>query len=200
MYHWTSSGCNIDVKVTDEGKVAMVHVPQVVNHAWPVHPTYSESNRNYFRVNWVGGFPSSSNGCAPCSTGPDNTCMCQTVEETTHVYDENLINSPQPSDLGDVALQLQIGSFDPSIYDAGTYTVEKTWVDSEFTITFWQHSSGSLHDMIIAVDKGGKVEFFKNMVSVSAFHFFASSTKNSFLLSHPGCSNSRLSNWRSYFL
>ena len=136
-----------------------------------VENTYRDDARNYFRVDWSGGhFPSSSNNCGngTCYLGLDDTCICQTFEVTTPVFDLEFLTSSQPSDLGTFPLNLHIGSVDPNIYDKETYNVTTTWVDSKYMIQVWQHSKSiALEDTIIGVTENGNAKYFKNKKSVS---------------------------------
>jgi len=174
LWQWTSDECKIKAKISEEGQVAIVHVPSAsIEMHNGVYYSYREGAKNYFRVDWNGqdDFPNISNGCGngvcSVSTVEARSCLCETREATTPVYDTS--SQGQPQDLSLIESQLFIGALDPTVHDAGAYTVDTTWSQPPYTVTFWQKTTGgtssSAEDQIIAVDNGVRTNFYKNQVS-----------------------------------
>lgn len=86
--------------------------------------------------------------------GGDNTCICETSTLTEPVFSSEFFSSGQPDDLTSIPKSLKIGSFDPTVYDDGIYTLTTTWTDSQLTVQAWQHSLGAAEDIVIGVTDG----------------------------------------------
>jgi cullin-associated NEDD8-dissociated protein 1 len=92
-----------------------------VRHPGGKSTRFADTQQNWFRVRWAGGFPTPASGCADtCTVTPGasgDTCVCNVVVGTQAVF-----TNPQalPSKAV-VEESLRIGAPDPSHFDAGTY-------------------------------------------------------------------------------
>jgi uncharacterized protein (DUF1501 family)/uncharacterized protein (DUF1800 family) len=113
-YWWTEERCRLQVQVNSNGRVA-------VRHPGGKSTRFADTQQNWFRVRWAGGFPTPASGCADtCTVTPGasgDTCVCNVVVGTQAVF-----TNPQalPSKAA-VEESLRIGSPEPSHFDAGTY-------------------------------------------------------------------------------
>ena len=96
-YSWTNLDCSINVKVNKEGLVAIVHDAElsyknkVDSQGIPSHLEENDT-QNYFRVQWEGPFPGSSDSatCASfgCKTLASGDCLCKTSLNDTPVFQD----------------------------------------------------------------------------------------------------------------
>ena len=113
-YWWTEERCRLQVQVNSDGRVA-------VRHPGGKSTRFEDTQQNWFRVRWAGGFPTPASGCADtCTVTPGasgDTCVCNVVVGTQAVF-----TNPQalPSK-AEVEERLRIGALDPSHFDSGTY-------------------------------------------------------------------------------
>ncbi len=81
-FFWTNQSCSNKLKVLDDGRIAIVHEPNLdINEEVPdiqrVSQLVDEENKNYFKVGWDKGiYPKSSNQCGVCVVLPDDSCLC----------------------------------------------------------------------------------------------------------------------------
>jgi len=111
-FYWSSSGCHLTAKVNQDGKIAVVHNPQIegVN----THKMVSSDSEMFFRVDWVSDETDSSirsliSNCLAfgCQSTSDNKCICPvSIQETLAFVEHEQLRSPDA-----VLSAATIGSF-----------------------------------------------------------------------------------------
>ena len=78
-HFWTSDSCILQVKVKQDGMVAIVHKP---SDFFELELHVSDNNENYFKVYWgKGGYPTVDNDCGNvCEVLSEGACLCNTKE------------------------------------------------------------------------------------------------------------------------
>ena len=126
-YHWLNTPCNLQVKISRDGYVAIVHDLDTVKPnrgAIPLH--VSDESLNYFKVYWTDGYPSKAeNNCGDCQVLSDRSCLCQTT-----VAEEAVFSSDDVVTAADIVSALRVGHVDPASFDTSTFIEE---VETEFT-------------------------------------------------------------------
>jgi len=141
-YHWTNADCKIQVKINNEGYVAVVHDTFTMQD-WmtPAHVNADES-LNWFRAYWDGNsYPSPATGCGNCRDtvhplSGTAACVCDASVVEEPVF------STEPASVEDIVSSLNIGAIKPAIADAGSY---HTVVGSDFTVHF-KGAGSTTHD------------------------------------------------------
>jgi hypothetical protein len=103
------------VQVSQDGKVAMIHAVGAVE----VKERVAVDTGTYVGVFWNGSFPTASTNCGggPSCQVHGSTCVCSNViVDTVQVF-------TQVPTIDDIFEELHIGSSDPGLFDAGTYTL-----------------------------------------------------------------------------
>jgi len=175
QYHWTTSVCNIQVKISSDGLIAVVHDPektytsldgsnpQVQSHV------NAEKTVSYFHVPWdntnvlVGHleYPSIAENSCDGGSIDGEYCLCNiTLEETT-------VFTSLPT-REEVLAKLHVGAFDPSIYENEVYTVVTETNDSKGVSVY---SKGSIHyssETIFRIkdEYSNAFAFYKNIRSI----------------------------------
>lgn len=92
-YSWTTSDCEILVKIDEGGKVAVVHEPGDTLEGANVAPVvHSQDSMNFFWAKWLsdGDFPTHSNECGngACQL-IDTECICSVKVEEGRIFKKN---------------------------------------------------------------------------------------------------------------
>ena len=98
-FFWSSMDCVQTAKINQEGKIAIVHEPQIEDAE--TYKMVTSDTQMFFRVDWLSDDTSPFVGditgnCASvgCTNGDDNTCMCPiTIEETLAFENDTDISS-----------------------------------------------------------------------------------------------------------
>ncbi|KAL7542499.1 hypothetical protein ACHAXR_011825, partial [Thalassiosira sp. AJA248-18] len=159
-YHWTNKDCSINVKISREGHIAIVHdamssykdtIPWLVEE---------ENTLNWFRVFWNNGsYPgdSDTNSCAAnnCKAMTDGSCLCKTIVTESAVFTDIANLSKE-----DIMSELFIGALAPQDGDGSNAAV----IANDLTV----HTIGGNVDAstVFEVKDKGRILFFKNMLSM----------------------------------
>jgi len=116
MYRWSRGSCSIQIKVAENGNIAVVHNPEPDRQGEKSTPNgFHESNKNFFKVSWENNtFPSVSSGCnnsnVQCNrSGP--YCICETsVLESVGFQSANAFSSNVDAT---IRSRLFVGASDP---------------------------------------------------------------------------------------
>ena len=173
-YAWTNAPCSVRVVINPHGLIAVVHHAEHSHNQWgdPVAQSHvnKASSVSYFDVQWdttnvaVGKleYPHvDDNACDGGEVFESLSCLCDTTLEETAVFG-SLPTREQ------VLAQLQVGAFDPVMYDDNTYTtlVEVNTADGVSAYAKVGVTDYSI-ETVFRVKKNHSDEyiFFQNMLS-----------------------------------
>ena len=161
-YYWSSSGCFITAKVNQDGKVAVIHNPQI--EGVDTYKMITNDTEMFFHVDWISDDTDSfisdlvsdctSSGCI---NGDDNTCICPTsVHETTaFVSEDDLLSIDSVLSIATIgAIRHTEETFYPingfeglSKYPQGTLSSETVFkvIDSNSEVHFRKNTKNSVH-------------------------------------------------------
>jgi len=157
-YHWSTDHCRILLKVNSVGQVAIVYEPE--DYAY-LHPHIRDDNRNFFKVYWRGDYPKNDNdvttgnncGGGICEALVTGGCLCDTV------ISETLVFSRMPENKEEVLANLNIGAYDPSAFDEGTYTEQEANGVKAYFTSFGIFDRDTVFEV---TDEFGRIQRFKN--------------------------------------
>lgn len=154
LYFWTSDSCSLHVKIRKDGYLTIVH--RTVDSANTVRHL-QEGNENYFRVQWTtrqNSWPKASNNCGNvCDVVDGDKCLCN----VRVIEGQALKSAPQStSDLD----SLHVGALDPTIYDAGSYSVSS----SQGITTYAKNGIIDKDTVFEYTDDKGRHYFLKNVM------------------------------------
>ena len=169
-FHWTTSSCNLKIKVDADGTVAIIHDPELTTSPQRsqqfVVPHASNETTSFFHIVWQDGeidptlpaiYPHViDNQCyaGSCQQTSDDMCLCDvTVSESpafTSIPTKN-----------DVLATLSIGSFHPEMFVG--YNLMH---DSGGLKIYSKNSNFDIDTIFEVLDEYGNVIYLKNMVSV----------------------------------
>jgi hypothetical protein len=98
-FYWSSSGCSLTAKIDQNGKVAVIHNPQI--EGVDAYTMFTNNTQMFFRVDWLSNITDSLissvvSDCAGfgCTDGDGDTCICPTSihEAPAFVNDEDLLS------------------------------------------------------------------------------------------------------------
>jgi cullin-associated NEDD8-dissociated protein 1 len=120
MFYWSSLSCSHVAKINLEGKVAIVHQPQI--EGVKTNKMVTVDTQMYFRVDWQTNdvdqlISNLTTQCSNfgCSDGDAETCLCDVeIQETMLFSSDSEIASVE-----DVLFRATIGAFPPSPDDVG---------------------------------------------------------------------------------
>ena len=152
-YFWTTETCQLQVKITSDRKVAIVH--NVPSESTPVTDHVSAETMTFFRVHWDGKIDNLLNNCnaaEACTAVPDG-CLCDVF-----AAEEKAFDSSTPPSKDDV-LSLPYGAFVPSQLGQPSLVSGRSDV--------WVYGGDYSKETVFEVvnDHTGKVERRKNMRS-----------------------------------
>jgi len=111
---WTNTDCSLRVKISDDAKVAILHLPNGIEPEAISHLVSEADTKTFFRVDWsdtVAVENLITNCEAPCATTSDGFCMCGVSVTEDQAYQEM---STLPSSEEEILRSLRVGSFRPS--------------------------------------------------------------------------------------
>lgn len=155
-FYWSSLGCELTAKISQDGRVAVVHNPQIEG----VDPNkmFSDDTVMFFRVDWLSDsiVHDLVSDCAGfgCTNGDGNSCICPTsIHETAaFVNDADLLSADNVLSLA------TIGSF--------RYTKEEFQpVDGVNGLSKFPQGSLSPETVFKVTDSNGQIHFRKNTKS-----------------------------------
>jgi hypothetical protein len=197
-YHWTDADCTVQVKINNEGYVAIVHDTYVMeNWMMPAHVN-AEDTLNWFKAYWDGNsYPSPATGCGSCRQTTHvsgvEACVCD-----ADVIDQAVFSS-DPSSVEDIVSTLYIGAVDPTIADSGSYN---TVAMAGFTVHFKGATSTTYDsDTIFELEHPyhGTLLYLKNMKSTVQLKGWTQSTQIFEAEdADPGVGTSNLPTYRSF--
>ena len=160
FYSWTQNDCTLEVKLSGQSEIAVVH---------RVTPDYSGANRtwsgvdedtmNFFKPAWTNEIPpgtecSTIEGCY--EDGDDCFCAVELLEEAAFASES------EAGSLENILQKCFIGAPNPGSLD-GAYTSITSSIDG---VTVYSKDGSWNSDTIFKyVDEFGKVRFLKNLVS-----------------------------------
>ena len=170
-FGWSTTPCNIQVKVDSNGCVAVVHE----NTNPTVQTMYHvdvEEGISFFDVKWNealtedandGDFPSvlegSCNTTAGCDFHYTNYCLCDVAVSEIVVFE-----GPDLPTRDDILAQLDVGAFDVAMFDAGAYVS----IGSSTDVSAWAPDGTSAftkETIFSTTDVAGNTKFFRNVLS-----------------------------------
>lgn len=162
-YFWSSSSCTVKLRVRRDGQVSPVHYPEGSGASVQfISQSVADGNKNFFRVDWVGGLtnaPTVANKCLGglCTIHNNEFCLCSiTIEEST-------VFSEMPT-RDQVLRELHIGSMDPKIYQRNPYHQFKTeaGVSMHTTDALAPFKATTIFEVLV----NGKKKYFRNKRSM----------------------------------
>jgi hypothetical protein len=160
IFYWSSLACSQVAKVNAEGKVAVVHQPQITGVE--THKMVTSDTKMYFKVDWqntdVGQIiPDLTTQCAAygCNNGEGGTCLCNAViQEVLAFTVDSAITSVE-----DLLSLATIGAFPPRPDEIGEAV--------NGIPGLWKYPSGALTKETVfqLVDSNGQTQYRKNAIS-----------------------------------
>ena len=155
-FYWSSLGCSLTAKINQEGKVAVVHNPEI--EGVDTYKMVTDDTEMYFRVDWISDDADSIahqlvGDCLRfgCTNGDRTTCICPTsVNETpAFVHEEDFLS------LENVLSIATIGSF--------LHTQENFQpVDGMEGLSKYPHGDLTAETIFKIVDSNGQAHFRQN--------------------------------------
>jgi len=159
LFYWSSFGCSISAKINREGKVAVIHNPEITNA--DTYRMVTRDTEMFFRVDWLSADPDSLlegliSDCAGsgCTNGDGDTCICPTSVVETPVF----FNREQLLSAENILSVATIGSFQH---------VEENFqpVNGVIGVSIYPHDVLTKDTVFKVVDNNGQVHFRKNVKS-----------------------------------
>jgi hypothetical protein len=161
---WTSASCNVQAKVSKEGRVAIVHDTPAASTRLHVLP----KTKNFFRVLWGGdgSFPSATAagscgpGCSPVVGDEAGSCLCSVTVRGRAAFQTKPTRE-------DIVKRLRIGAVAPDVHDTNTFTLV-TGADAISNVKTYVKTGGVTFDIdtVFEVISNGKVVFLRNIESI----------------------------------
>ena len=168
-FHWTSSSCNLNLKVDTDGTVAIIHDPELTTSPQRsqqfIVPHASSETTSFFHIVWQDGevdptlpaiYPHAiDNQCyqGSCQQTSDDMCLCSvTVSERVA-----FTSTPTRNDL---LTTLSIGSLHPDML--GSYNLLH---DSSDVKIYSKSPNFDIDTIFEVLDEYGDVIYLKNMIS-----------------------------------
>eukprot|EP00957_Ditylum_brightwellii_P206334 15347899-Ditylum_brightwellii.AAC.1 len=156
-YHWTTAKCSIEIKIDQEGHVAIVY--NIENRRGDQALHISEESLNYFKVYWESNeYPNRFNNCgnaSGCTALSGGGCQCETAVA------EGAVFFSKPSSADEILSTLLIGSMNPEVFDDGTFIKQK---EAEFTV-YLKNGVYDSDTVFEVVDDMSRTFFMKNAFS-----------------------------------
>ena len=174
-WHWTTGSCNIQVKIDQDGRIAILHNPQdkwtqLGTDQYPTVQSHVNTNKtvSYFDVHWDKTniavekleYPHADNACDGGKLS-DNYCICNTTLTTSTVFDSLPTRD-------DVLSNLFVGAFDPIVMYPETYTALVETTADEGVSVYKEADSADYSEHTIFRVKGVHSNnwiFLKNVLS-----------------------------------
>eukprot|EP00536_Pseudo-nitzschia_multiseries_P010764 jgi/Psemu1/204058/e_gw1.338.42.1 len=159
-YYWSSLGCHLTAKINQEGKIAVIHKPQI--EGVRTHRMVGNDTEMFFRVDWLTNENDLSirrmSKCVDmgCENGSDNKCICpiSTQETLAFVDREDLRSADTVLSAATIGSFTQNENFQPviglegiSIYPGGELTTETVFkiTDSHGQIHYRKNTKHEVH-------------------------------------------------------
>mmetsp|Transcript_19333 Transcript_19333/g.27328 ORF Transcript_19333/g.27328 Transcript_19333/m.27328 type:complete len:1758 (+) Transcript_19333:76-5349(+) len=161
FFHWTDTPCSLQVKVNQEGHIAIVHNPGSYTIGQSnVRSLVAEDSENYFKVPWENKlYPQNENVPNECTIVNSNELLCN-----VDVLEEAVFTGASLPSRDDILLSLHVGAVNPDTFDAGTYSLASSINGVNVYMKDGEPLLG-IDTIFKVIDDNGIEKFLKNMKS-----------------------------------